>query len=987
MENVLSRRPSRLTLKRGLAIAAGIAGLGFVLAIGARTAWYHIQLGRAERELAGRQFASARARLANLSSHWPGRAEIEYPLGSCEAALGHVDAALAAWSRVPLGSPSAHQAALDAARLAVENGRLAAAEERLAATVNAPAAIRQEAAILRERLLFLSGRWEQAARSIEQRWDSARDQAKLLWTHWQLETQPLPVDSMRDSLEQFSRLAPDDDRVWLGRADLATRTGRFTEADGWLNRCERRRPEDPDVWRARLHWALSSGNPGAAASAMTHLHAGAFSKAETAALAVRFAALRGDSKSERAALEDCITVEPGDGESWGRLAELAARAGAHERAAECRRRKAAVDQAHDRYRKLMDDLNSTESLPAPELATAAESQGRRFEARGWWTLHALRFPDDPHAREALERLKVTGAPATTDGRSLADVIPGARNSPAVSSGIPPLANALPRFREDAGAAGLRFVYQNDQSPLRRLPETMGGGVGLLDYDGDGWLDVYAVQGGRFPDGGRDSVQGDRLFRNRRDGTFEDVTERAGIASLPRGFGHGVAVGDYDNDGRPDIFVTRWRSYALYRNQGDGTFRDLTEQAGLAGNRDWPTSAAFGDLDGDGDLDLYVCHYLDWDPGTSRPCVDPDRPGSYLYCIPRSFRGEPDHVFRNDGGRFVDVSAQAGIVDRDGRGLGVVIADLDDDGRLDIFVANDMTFNFLFRNLGNFHFEEVGESSGAGSSGEGGYQAGMGIACGDLDGDGRPDLAVTNFYGESTSLFLNLSGGLFAERSAASGLAAPTRHVLGFGASFLDANNDGWLDLAQVNGHVNDLRPGIPYLMPAQLFLGSPDGRFADASSNAGNCWDVPRVGRGLAAGDLDNDGRQDLVVLPQAGPLAFFHNQGTSDRAGVGGHFLTLRLEGTKSNRDAVGARVRVSAGGRTQTAQRLGGGSYLSAGDGRLHFGLGGGNEVPVADVEIRWPSGLTERHDHLKADTAYHLKEGESQTPRLRGWPEERP
>jgi hypothetical protein len=397
------------------------------------------------------------------------------------------------------------------------------------------------------------------------------------------------------------------------------------------------------------------------------------------------------------------------------------------------------------------------------------------------------------------------------------------------------------------------------------------------------------------------------------------------------------VGDYDNDGHPDLFVTRWRSYALYRNRGDGTFADATVGAGLGGERGWPTSAALADLDDDGDLDLYVCHYLRWDPERSRPCPDPDRPGRFLYCVPRGFEAEPDRVFRNDGGRFADVTDRAGIVDADGRGLGVVVADLDEDGRVDIFVANDMTANLLFRNRGGFRFEEIGAAAGVCSGAQGGYQAGMGVACGDLDGDGRPELAVTNFHGESTTLYGNFGGGQFADHTSAAGLAVPTRFVLGFGAAFLDADNDGRLDLVQANGHVNDFRPAIPYAMPAQLFLGRDGGRLAEVSGRAGACWSVERVGRGLAVGDLDNDGRPDVLILAQGGPLAYFHNLGTGGdgRPGPAGHFVTLRLEGTRSNRDGVGARVRVSASGRTRTAQRLGGGSFLSACDGRLHFGL----------------------------------------------------
>ena len=372
------------------------------------------------------------------------------------------------------------------------------------------------------------------------------------------------------------------------------------------------------------------------------------------------------------------------------------------------------------------------------------------------------------------------------------------------------------------------------------------------------------------------------------------------------------MGDIDNDGHADLFLTRWRSYALYRNKGDGTFEDATERLGLGGARGWPTSSAFADLDDDGDLDLYVCHYLAWDPEHPTLCHGPrapSDPAGTLTASPAPSRPEPDHLFRNDGDRFVDVSEEAGIAagDRDGRGLGVVAADLDGDAKVDLFVANDMTPNLLFRNLGGMKFEEIGIASGAGSNAGGGYQAGMGIACGDLDGDGRPDLVVTNFHGESVTLFQNLGDDLFIDRTASAGLAAPTRFMLGFGASFLDADDDGRLDLALANGHVNDFRPAVPYAMPAQLFLGIGDGRMVDASGRAGACWSVPRVGRGLAVGDLDNDGRQDVLILPQDGPLAYLHN------LGPGGHFLTLGLGGTASNRDAVGA----SSGSRPRDGPR----------------------------------------------------------------------
>jgi hypothetical protein len=501
---------------------------------------------------------------------------------------------------------------------------------------------------------------------------------------------------------------------------------------------------------------------------------------------------------------------------------------------------------------------------------------------------------------------------------------------------------------------------------------MCGGVALLDFDGDGWLDVFVVQAGPFPPPEKPSSDGDRLFRNRRDGTFEDVTARAGIAALGHGYGNGVAAADYDNDGRPDLFLTRWRSYALYHNKGDGRFEDVTAKAGLGGDRDWPSSAAFADLDGDGDLDLYVCHYLRYDPANPKRCSHPDSPDR-RGCNPSDFPALVDHVFRNDGGKFVDVTEQAGFVDPDGRGLGVVAADLDDDGRIDLYVANDMSANYLYHNLGGFRFEEIGQLSGVAASADGGYKAGMGIAHGDLDGDGLPDLAVTNYFGESTTFYQNLGQGFFADHSAEIGMAAPTRQLLGYGIVFVDVNNDGWLDVLTANGHVLDGRPTYPWTMPLQLLLGSPGGHLTDVSATSGPPFKPLHLGRGLAAGDIDNDGRVDSVVVMQNEPLVCLHN-----RTEHPGHFIRFRLEGTRSNRDAVGARITISCGGRKRVGFRVGGSSFQSSHDPRVHFGIG--DSTRIDSVEIRWPSGRVDRHPGLAADHEYFVREGEAPIYNLR-------
>ena len=640
---------------------------------------------------------------------------------------------------------------------------------------------------------------------------------------------PIAVEKLAPILETASRGAPDDDRVWLGRAVLAARTGRLDEARKWLDACLRRRPDDPAVWRARLDLARADEDEAEARLALSHLPDDRLTPAEVLSLRAWFAGRDGDDEAERRALEDLAARDPRALPAMERLAELLLRAGRPERAREVRTLQADRARALDWY---VDHIFPADRLDhAPGLARAAETLGRPFEARGWWELAAERSSEAAEARAEIARLdrepKAPIPPALTPSGLLAEL--GTRSAPKSRAEVARPGGASPKFSDDAEAAGLRFTFDNGFEPRRQLPETMSGGVGLLDYDGDDRLDVYLVQGGPFPPRPDAPNTGDRLFRNKGDGTFEDVSERSGISRMPRGYGHGVAVGDVDNDGNPDLFLTRWRSYALYRNKGDGTFEDATARAGLGGDRGWPTSSAFADLDGDGDLDLYVCHYLKWDSDHPATCWKPER-NAYGYCQLHEFPSMPDHLFRNDGGKFVDVTAEAGIIDRAGRGLGVVAADIDGDGRVDLFVTNDESAKFLFLNRGGLKFEEVALAAGVASSASGAYQASMGVAAGDVDSDGRPDLVVTNFYNEYTALYLNLGAGLFADHSADYGLEVASRYRLGFGAAMLDVDDDGRPDLMTANGHVNDSRTDVPWRMPSQLFVGSESGhRFVDVS--------------------------------------------------------------------------------------------------------------------------------------------------------------
>jgi len=966
-------RRRRLLVVLGIALVLAVWGT----ARGVDSWCYRANLKQAKARIAAGSPADARRLLADSAARWPGEGEVAFLLGACEQALGRPEAAEAAWSRVPPDSSYAGNAAMLRVRLLLGRDQLAAAEELIPAALRASGQHAIEARETLVALFRLEGRFAEMRPLVQGSWDSYPDRMGLLRQLAHLDSiNPVPIEKIRPALEKAAENVPDDDRIWLGRANLAIRTGQFAAAKRWLDDCLGRRPRDAAVWRGRLEWALATGDVAEARRALKHLPTDRVPPEEVLALRAWFAARAGDSERERQALEELIERAPGQIQAVERLAELELQAGRPERAARLRVRKGKLDRAKVRYEMIVARPSPEAVRNAGLAAPLAEVLGRSFEARALWSLVLERAPNDREARAALARLDQ--ARPTRAGLTIAGLLAelGPATAPATAPAAPrrrPI-SALPAFTDDAEAAGLRFRFDNGATPSRQIPETMSGGLGLLDYDGDGWLDVYLVQGGPFPPDPKAPRAGDRLFRNHGDGTFADATAASGIANLAQGFGHGVAVGDYDNDGHPDLFVTRWRAHSLYRNQGDGTFRDVTEAAGLGGDRDWPTSAAFADLDGDGDLDLYVCHYLEWDAEHSRLCFDEERK-VYNYCAPQRFPSLPDHLFRNDGGRFVDVTKQAGIDDWHGQGLGVVALDFDEDGRIDLFVANDQSANFFFRNLGSLKFEEVGETSGLAGNGKGGYQAGMGVACGDLDGDGRPDLAVTNFYNESMTFYHNLGNGIFVDHTAAIGLAVPTRYRLGFGTAFLDVNNDGHLDLAAANGHVDDYRPEIPYAMPAQLFVGGEGGQLTDVSERAGPPWQVPRVGRGLAVGDLDNDGRVDLLLVAQDGPLAYFHNRTAT------GHFLTLRLEGTASNRDAVGARVTVVASSRRQVAWRFGGGSYQSASDQRLHFGLGDADRVEA--VEVAWPSGRVDRFGPLAADAGYLVREGGAEPTPLAGFP----
>ena len=520
------------------------------------------------------------------------------------------------------------------------------------------------------------------------------------------------------------------------------------------------------------------------------------------------------------------------------------------------------------------------------------------------------------------------------------------------------------FLDVAAEAGVAFRFDDGSRGRHDLPEIMGGGVALIDFDGDGRLDIYLCNGGPIVATPGRPDPPCRLFRNEGGWRFRDVTDLAGAPGPS--YAMGAAVGDFDGDGLDDLFVTGWRDQRLYRNAGDGRFEDVTARAGLTSDL-WSTSAAFADLDGDGDLDLYVAAYLDYDPSLAPFCAAPD--GGRDYCGPEDFAAQPDRLYRNGGdGTFTDVSKSAGIDRPGGRGLGVIVADLVGDPRLDLFVANDGTPCWLFENRGGLRFEEVGLQAGVALDGRGDALAGMGVAIGDVDDDGRPDLLATNFLGRSTVAFRALGDGTFADASDAFGLSAATRPLLGFGIALADFDSDGRLDLIQANGHVLDrARLGVPLAMKPTLLRNS-GGRFDEVGASAGPWFARAILGRGLAVGDLDDDGRPDVVVNALRAPAAVLRN------LVPGGRSLTLELVGrAPSCAQPIGAKVKATLGDRTLVRSLDGGGSYLAASDRRVHIGLGEAGRVDR--LEVTWPSGRVEIRKNLPRG---RLRIVEGTTPR---------
>ena len=529
-----------------------------------------------------------------------------------------------------------------------------------------------------------------------------------------------------------------------------------------------------------------------------------------------------------------------------------------------------------------------------------------------------------------------------------------------------------QFVNIASEAKVAFKHENGATPQKYMPETMAGGSMILDYNNDGWPDIFFVNGGSFADKQRAAGARHRLYRNNKDGTFTDVTAASGIGVS--GFGMGACSADYDNDSWPDLFITSVGGNRLYHNNGNGSFTDVTDKAGV-GSRLWSASCAFGDIDNDGYVDLYVTNYVDFGLQNNKYCVLSG--DTRVYCHPNVYNGVPDILFHNNGdGTFKDVTRAAGIYRPDGKGLGVVFGDYDSDGWIDIYVANDSTPNFLFHNKGKGVFEEVGLLAGVAVGSDGQALAGMGTDMGDVDGDGLLDIFVTNLDRQTHNLYRNLGKGLFADVTFESGVGEATLPYVGFGAVFVDYDNDADLDLAIANGDVIDnvslFRDSTSYEQRKLLLQNDGTGKFKDVGPTSGPGFALKKPGRSLSAADIDNDGDLDLLIGNVGQTADLLRNDG-----GNKNNSLLIRTLGSKSNRDGIGARLKLTVAGKILLQEVKAGSSYLSQSDLRVHFGMG---KATRADrLEIRWPTGAVEMVQDIEANQILTITEGRGITNRM--------
>jgi enediyne biosynthesis protein E4 len=930
------------------------------------------------------QSASAGGRPAELQSlleRWiavhPKQGEPRLMLAKLRLALKDRDGAINALQAVPDAVATWAQAQSMLGELAITERRARDAERIFRRVAERhPNAIEP-----RQRLYYLL--------SLQQRTAEAR---ALLWEMYRIRDDPrilidLVLELLLDQqdvrglppeLEQFVARTPDDPflrRAW-GMALLYQ--GEAGRAWPHLEAASVRLMNDPAGGFALAECRIMNGAPVQLDSVLGPQRSGPNDSAQWWLFRGRIEETTGQIERAVDSLARAVKLQPEGREAHFRLGQTLKRRGNAQAAqshlalaSQIEEKRKAVRREHQRLRAAGLPNDPQLFLHLGQLCADA---GMVPESRAWFEQSLKLDPSLKHAQTELVRLN--GLPDNMadslahprlasnfkePGADLASgTMPRHERSPKRGWGqvwsTPP-----PPFEDRASEAGVTFRYESGSSDRMFMADTMGGGVGLIDYDNDGWLDIYFVNGCAIPFDSKNAPHPNRLYRNQGDGTFRDLTVQAGVAG--NGYGMGCAVGDYDNDGDDDLLVTGLNQTILYRNRGDGTFEDVTSTAGVASDR-WTTAAGFGDLDGDGDLDLVVITYVAIQQDDKLECRD--HAGHRIHCTPARYEAQSDLLYRNNGdGTFTEISHFAGFEGPNGRGLGLAIADFDSDGKLDMFVANDASPNFLFRNLGGLRFEETGMKAGVALNGSGRATASMGVIADDLDGDGRIDLFITNLVNESSTFFRNLGEGLFLDATLGAGLDAPSRPKTGFGTAAVDADCDGRLDLFVANGHVDD-RPWANSAMAQTplFFWGRDRGRFEVGTRLENSYFARSVVGRGVAAGDLDNDGRVDLVVVHRDGTAALLFNRAYEN------HWLGLRIRGTRSDRTPVGAQVTCRFDGRSSVRWITGGTGYLSAHDPRLWFGLGhAGN---VEHLEIKWPSGRVQSWNNLAADRILEIEEG---------------
>ncbi|HEY2933014.1 MAG TPA: FG-GAP-like repeat-containing protein [Acidobacteriota bacterium] len=681
-------------------------------------------------------------------------------------------------------------------------------------------------------------------------------------------------------------------------------------------------------------------------------------------------------KEARTSVEAALQLQPGHADAHTQLAMIFEARQEYDRALQSYDRAIELDRVQSRPvllplmnsgRLLMNLGRLQESLD--RFSHAQELDPQSDQPLIWRSKILERLGKTREAREEYRR--ALALKPDSEAARLLDRIP---ERPGGGTTVRPALPATPiRFRDIASAAGLNFTLLNSASSRKYQVEPMTGGVAALDYDNDGWVDVYFVNGAELPSLQKTSERfWNRLFRNNHDGTFSDVTAAARVQG--QGYGMGVAAADYDNDGLQDIFVAGVNKNILYRNGGDGAFTDVTARAGVEGidptrGKMWSVAAAWFDYDNDGKLDLFVVNYCGWNPSIDPYCGDL-RPGYRTYCFPDRFEGLPSQLYHNNGdGTFTDVSAQSGIASHIGKGMGVAVADFDQDGRMDVFVANDTLPNFLFHNSGNGRFEEVGLRAGVALNETGTPLSSMGVDFRDYDDDGRPDLIVSALEGETFPLFRNSGNGFFTDETYSSGLGLHTVKKSGWSLGFYDFNNDGSKDLFSVNSHVDDnieLYNEQTYRQSNSVHAGLHNGKFQDVSAASGESLQTQRAHRGCAFADFDNDGRVDIVTTSLNDPVELLRNESPAAN-----HWLMLHLVGKQSNRDGIGARIKIiSESGVIRYNHVTTSVGYASSSDRRVHFGLGKDKRVKI--LEIRWPTGIVQVLKDLGVDRLVVIGEG---------------